>query len=135
MVWPEMISTHVASWERQQSLCAQEESESTEEVFGEAMRMAKVVACLKAPFGKSVHLQAPSGSHEVSSSSRVYLIGLQKGIGHDVNVDMSSFPLLSDDFDDDPFGALPIEFAVEESLPRTKVDPASGDGQDHLVMQ
>ena len=45
------------------------------------------------------------------------------------------FHSLSDDFDDDPFGALPIEFAVEEALPWTKVDPAIGDGQDDLVMQ
>lgn len=49
--------------------------------------------------------------------------------------DILSFPLLSDDLDDDPFGALPIEFAVEEALPRAKVDPAIGDGQDDLVMQ
>ncbi len=49
--------------------------------------------------------------------------------------DILPFHLLSDDFDDDPFGALPIEFTVEEALPRTKVDPAIGDGQDYLVMQ
>ena len=100
-----------------------------------ALARQKLLHASFAALGKSVHLQAPSGSHEVSSSSRVYLIGLQKGIGHDVNVDMSSFPLLSDDLDDDPFGALPIEFAVEEALPRTKVDPAIGDGQDDLVMR
>ena len=46
-----------------------------------------------------------------------------------------SFHLLSDDFDDDTFGALSIEFAVEETLPWAKVDPAIGDGQDNLVMQ
>src|SRR5215831_7049279 len=46
-----------------------------------------------------------------------------------------SFHLLSDDFDDDPFGALPIEFAVEEARPASKVDPAIGDGQDNLVME
>ena len=45
------------------------------------------------------------------------------------------FHLLPDDFDDDPFGALSIEFAVEEALARTKVDPAIGDGQDDLVME
>ena len=49
--------------------------------------------------------------------------------------DILSFHLLSDDFDDDPFGALPIEFAVEETRPAAKVDPASGDGQDNLVME
>ena len=49
--------------------------------------------------------------------------------------DILSFHLLPDDFDDDPFGALPIEFAVKEALPLTKVDPASGDGQDNLVMR
>lgn len=49
--------------------------------------------------------------------------------------DSLSFYLLSNDFDDDPFGALPIEFAVEEARPATKVDPAMGDGQDNLVMQ
>jgi hypothetical protein len=43
--------------------------------------------------------------------------------------------LLSNNLDDDPFGALPIEFAVEEALPRAKVDSAIGDGQDDLVMQ
>ena len=43
--------------------------------------------------------------------------------------------LLSDDLDDDAFGALPIEFAVEETRPAAKVDPAIGDGQDNLVMQ
>jgi hypothetical protein len=43
--------------------------------------------------------------------------------------------LLSDDLDDDSFGALPIEFTVEEALPRTKVDFTFGDGQDDLVMQ
>ena len=43
--------------------------------------------------------------------------------------------LLTDDFDNDPFGALAIEFAVEEPLPRAKVDPAIRDGQDNLVMQ
>jgi hypothetical protein len=43
--------------------------------------------------------------------------------------------LFSDDLDDDPFGALPIEFAVEKALPGTKIDPAIGDGQDDLVMQ
>jgi len=43
--------------------------------------------------------------------------------------------LLTDDLDDDPFGALPIEFAVEEARPASKVDPAVGDGQDDLVMQ
>ena len=37
------------------------------------------------------------------------------------------FHLLSDDFDDDTFGALPIEFAVEEALPTLKVDPTIGD--------
>ena len=42
--------------------------------------------------------------------------------------------LLSNDFDDDSFGALPIEFAVEEALPRAKVDPAIHDRQDDLVM-
>jgi hypothetical protein len=49
--------------------------------------------------------------------------------------DLRSFHLRSDDFDDDPFGALPIEFAVEKALPGTKVDPAIGDGQDNLVME
>ena len=49
--------------------------------------------------------------------------------------DILSFPLLPDDFDDDSFGALPIEFAVEETLPWAKVDPAIGDRQDDLVMQ
>jgi hypothetical protein len=49
--------------------------------------------------------------------------------------DILLFHLLSDDFDDDPFGALPIEFAVEETLPGTKVDLAIGDGQNYLVMQ
>jgi hypothetical protein len=43
--------------------------------------------------------------------------------------------LLSDDFDDDPFGSLPIEFTVEQALPWAKVDPAIGDGQHDLVMQ
>ena len=45
------------------------------------------------------------------------------------------FPSLSDDFDDDPFAALPIEFTVEEALPRTKVNTAIGDRQDYLVME
>jgi hypothetical protein len=49
--------------------------------------------------------------------------------------DSLSFHLLSDDFDNDPFGALPIEFTVEEARPATKVDPAIGDGQDNLVME
>jgi len=43
--------------------------------------------------------------------------------------------LLSNDFDDDPFGALPIKFTGEQTLPWAKVDPAIGDGQDNLVMQ
>ena len=43
--------------------------------------------------------------------------------------------LLTDDLDDDPFGALPIEFAIEEARPAAKVDPAIRDGQDDLVMQ
>ena len=43
--------------------------------------------------------------------------------------------LLSDNLDDDPFGALSIEFAVEEARTETKVDPAIGDGQDDLMMQ
>ena len=30
---------------------------------------------------------------------------------------------------------MPIEFAVEETLPRAKVDPAISDRQDDLVMQ
>ncbi len=42
--------------------------------------------------------------------------------------DILSFPLLSDDLDDDSFGALPIEFTVEEARPAAKVDPAIGDG-------
>ena len=46
-----------------------------------------------------------------------------------------SFPLLSDNFDNDPFGALPIEFTVKEARPATKVDPAIGDGQNDLVMR
>ncbi len=46
-----------------------------------------------------------------------------------------SHPLLSNDLDDDPFGALPIEFAGEEARPATKVNPAIGDGQDDLVMR
>ena len=45
------------------------------------------------------------------------------------------FHSLSNDFDDDLFAALPIEFTVEETLPRTKVNPAIGDGQDDLVME
>src|SRR5215470_10975097 len=49
--------------------------------------------------------------------------------------DILSFPFLSDDLDDDPFGTLPIEFAGEQALPWAKVDPAIGDGQDDLVMQ
>ena len=49
--------------------------------------------------------------------------------------DILSFPLLSDDLDDDPFGTLPIEFAVEKALPGSKVDLAIGDGQNDLVMQ
>ena len=49
--------------------------------------------------------------------------------------DSLSFPLLSNDFDDDPFGALPIEYAVEEARPATKVDFAIGDRQDDLVME
>ena len=49
--------------------------------------------------------------------------------------DLRSFHLLSDNFDDDPFGALPIEFAVEKTRPATKVDPAIGDGHDYLVME
>ena len=38
--------------------------------------------------------------------------------------DTPAYHLLSDDLDDDPFGALPIEFAVEEARPAAKVDPA-----------
>jgi hypothetical protein len=49
--------------------------------------------------------------------------------------DILSFHLLSDDFDDDPFGALPIEFTVEETLPWAKIDSAISDRQDDLVMQ
>jgi hypothetical protein len=49
--------------------------------------------------------------------------------------DILSFPFLSDDFDDDSFGALPIECALEETWPASKVDPAIRDGQDDLVMQ
>jgi hypothetical protein len=49
--------------------------------------------------------------------------------------DILSFHLLSDDFDDDTFGALPIEFAVEEARPAAKVNPAIGDGQDNLMME
>jgi hypothetical protein len=45
------------------------------------------------------------------------------------------FPSLSDDFDDDPFAALPIEFAGEETRPAAKVDFAIGDGQNDLVME
>ena len=43
--------------------------------------------------------------------------------------------LLTDDLDDDPFAALPIECAVEKARPATKVNPAIGDGQDNLVMR
>ena len=43
--------------------------------------------------------------------------------------------LLSYDLDDDPFGALPIEFIGEETRPATRVDPAVDDGEDVLVMQ
>ena len=43
--------------------------------------------------------------------------------------------LLSNDFDDDPFGALPIKFTGEQTLPWAKVDPAIGDRQDNLVMR
>ena len=43
--------------------------------------------------------------------------------------------LLSNDFDDDSFGALPIEFAGEEARPAAKVDSAIGDGQNDLMMQ
>jgi hypothetical protein len=43
--------------------------------------------------------------------------------------------LLSDDLDDDPFDALPFEFAGEETRPPAKVDPTIGDGQDDLVMR
>jgi hypothetical protein len=49
--------------------------------------------------------------------------------------DILSLPLLSDDLDDDPFGALPIEFAGEEARPAAKVDSAIGDGQNDLMMQ
>jgi hypothetical protein len=49
--------------------------------------------------------------------------------------DILSFPLLSDDFDDDPLGALPIEFAGEKARPAAKVDFAIGDGQNNLVIQ
>ena len=49
--------------------------------------------------------------------------------------DILSFPLLSDDFDNDSFRALPIELAGEETLPYAKIDPASGDGQDDLEMR
>jgi hypothetical protein len=45
------------------------------------------------------------------------------------------FHSLSDDFDDDTFAALAIEFALEEALPWGKIDPAIGDRQDDLVMQ
>jgi hypothetical protein len=40
-----------------------------------------------------------------------------------------------DDLGNDPFGALPIEFTVEEARPAAEVDPAIGDGQDDLVMR
>ena len=49
--------------------------------------------------------------------------------------DLLSFPLLSNDFDDDLFGALPIKFTGEQTRPAAKIDPASGDRQDDLVMQ
>ena len=43
--------------------------------------------------------------------------------------------LLSNNLDDDPFGALPIEFAGEEARPAAKVDFAMSDRQDDLVMR
>ena len=49
--------------------------------------------------------------------------------------DTLSYHLLSDDFDNDTFGALAIEFTVKEARPPTKVDFAIGDGQDNLVMR
>jgi hypothetical protein len=48
-----------------------------------ALAWQKLLHASFAALGKSFHLQAPSGSHEVSSSSRVYLIDLQKGMGQD----------------------------------------------------
>jgi len=49
--------------------------------------------------------------------------------------DILSFPLVSDDLDDDTFGSLPIEFAGEKARPATKVNFGIGDGQDNLVMR
>jgi hypothetical protein len=43
-----------------------------------ALAGQKLLHASIAVIGISFHLQAPSGSHEVSSLSRVYLIGLQK---------------------------------------------------------
>ena len=48
-----------------------------------ALAWQKLLHASFQPIGKSVHLQAPSGSHEVSSSPRVYLIDVQKGMGQD----------------------------------------------------
>ena len=43
--------------------------------------------------------------------------------------------ILTDNLDDDPFGQLLIEFAIEEARPASKVDPAISDRQDDLVMR
>ena len=48
-----------------------------------ALAGQKLLYASFAPIGKSFHLQATSGPHEVSSSARVYLIDYQKGMGQD----------------------------------------------------
>jgi hypothetical protein len=58
--------------------------ELAEEDFGEAMHAwQKLLHASFAALGKSFHLKAKSGSYEVSYSSRVYRIDLQKGMGQD----------------------------------------------------
>ena len=66
------------------SLGEQDEGGPTEEDFGEAMpAREKLSRAFFAPAGKSFHLQAKAGPHEVLNSSRVYLIGCQKGTVQD----------------------------------------------------
>src|SRR5215510_6811880 len=42
--------------------------------------------------------------------------------------------LLADDFDDHALTPLPVELGVIDLLPGSKVEPAVGDGQKHLMV-
>ena len=64
------------------------DASSLERLFEErflvfALARQKLLHASFAASGKSFHLQAQSGTHEVSYSARVYLIDLQKGMGQD----------------------------------------------------